>query len=532
MKKKLSIAFLLLSFHLMAQKDTTNFNRSNSNEITYDFLNDHLINPANSCIKNKGIIKLNVKNVNRFLYNISIDGNATTFGSNQEVSSKALSKTDFSVANLNAFDIKTLKIHLNPLFQPSVDNEVRLTIMKQIQLQGKSNRNDTSINRKLDSLHNKIIEKTPNISQSKITRNDSIDISFNYSKILAYTDILNDDLFNLSYYDALYNEFFAILHQEGNTLEELIKEKNKVLGTFMDGTIDVDSLSGFIMEWKVDIQNDFTRLERTYAKYISIINKYKDTTISTEKINNIQKGFDDVIQAEKDFNNYDVNKLVIEIKKLNNYFTPSFFNFTTEIYVPDKSDALLTTLSIKPIENAGGLRNISKDFTFNITGGWKVDFSSGFFFNIGLADNSYFYDTTGINSPKDTAITFIRRNKDRNNFVPAIGFLVHAYKRKCEEVNWGYCFGLSTEEGKQLRYFLGISRFLGKQDRFILNLGLSGGSIKILSGRYEQDQTYAIKSLPTDVPTEDAFRVGAFLGLSYNISGTFKQNNADQLFKK
>src|ERR1035437_9140541 len=83
MKKKLSIAFLLLSFHLMAQKDTTNFNRSNSNEITYDFLNDHLINPANSCIKNKGIIKLNVKNVNRFLYK---DRKSTRLSSHANIS--------------------------------------------------------------------------------------------------------------------------------------------------------------------------------------------------------------------------------------------------------------------------------------------------------------------------------------------------------------------------------------------------------------------------------------------------------------
>ena len=82
----------------------------------------------------------------------------------------------------------------------------------------------------------------------------------------------------------------------------------------------------------------------------------------------------------------------------------------------------------------------------------------------------------------------------------------------------GGCFGLSTNNAENLKYMLGGSLFLGNLDRFIINVGAVGGAVNLLDGRFEKNKSYAVSDLNAAPPTEKVFKVGAFIGISYNLT--------------
>ena len=167
-------------------------------------------------------------------------------------------------------------------------------------------------------------------------------------------------------------------------------------------------------------------------------------------------------------------------------------------------------------------------YTMMISGGWKIDFSSGFVFN-NLNDNEYAiqYDMADI-TPDDPTNVPVEAAKiikqDKGNYKVDIGLMAHIYPRTGRRTNVGFNTGVVLRNGTTVKYLLGGSIMLGYEQRFVLSFGAAGGSIKKLDQTYEKalDKYVAkstLTSISSSVPTVDFWDWGSFVAISYNLGG-------------
>jgi hypothetical protein len=167
----------------------------------------------------------------------------------------------------------------------------------------------------------------------------------------------------------------------------------------------------------------------------------------------------------------------------------------------------------------------TREYSMMISGGWKIDFSSGFALN-SLVDNKYSIQYglagSGINNKIDSA-RIIRQNE--GNWLADIALMAHAYPRTGTRFNAGLTSGVVLRNGTNVKYLLGGSLMFGYEQRFILSGGCIMGYIDVLDQTYDRAlNTYVVKSVLTavssSVPTTREFKFGTFFSLSYNLGGT------------
>lgn len=177
----------------------------------------------------------------------------------------------------------------------------------------------------------------------------------------------------------------------------------------------------------------------------------------------------------------------------------------------------------------------TRDYSFLIKGGFKIDFSTGFAYS-SLKDESYqiisagtrkdttFYidnyfkttdSITGLTTINLKSINLL--NKDVN-----IGFsaLMHFYTRTGSLMNYGGTFGFMLNTRAEFNYLLGGSLILGQKQRFIINGGAAFGQVNRLNPKYSMSKTYAeseFGQVSDSQLTIKKWEVGYFLGISYNL---------------
>ena len=257
--------------------------------------------------------------------------------------------------------------------------------------------------------------------------------------------------------------------------EKLEKEttKEKVISE------NVSMINSNYPERKVDINTMVKDLEINIAKkYLAKISK---TDANAEKaLNDINyqeyliKILNDNITAKIKFKddliNDSSNELAVLKSKLgiiNNlktiYFPPTKienYDFTAfMIFVKNKEKNIITDNFNIPFSNYKG---------------FKLDFSTGFIFN-GLQTHNYKILAL------DNDNVVIKQEENGFSFNTGIALLVHAYARARKGVNYGITTGLSFNLNNQnLNYVLGGSILLGKDQRFIVSCGATGGRVKEL----------------------------------------------------
>ncbi len=181
------------------------------------------------------------------------------------------------------------------------------------------------------------------------------------------------------------------------------------------------------------------------------------------------------------------------------------FLFQT-ILVSKKED---TTMNIPPIP--------IKTF-----GGIRFNFSTGFAFHFGgLLNESFRLEKRLPVSGADSF--YIRKNDQRNQFLPAIAAFMHIY-RKCPcDPQFAYTFGLSTNptDLSTTTFYTGGSLVLTSDRLFILTAGVAGGLADRLVAKYTRDGLYSYADhtgLQDKDLLEKRFRLGFFIGVSYNLS--------------
>jgi hypothetical protein len=118
--------------------------------------------------------------------------------------------------------------------------------------------------------------------------------------------------------------------------------------------------------------------------------------------------------------------------------------------------------------------------------GYKIDFSTGFFFNQ-LQDQEYVAvnkQTDG--SPISTIDTIYQlKQKDNGKGKIAIGILAHYYARWFKYFNLAVSGGFSYQaDNRIINYMLGTSTLFGNQQRFIVSAGLALGRVRELDTKF------------------------------------------------
>lgn len=221
-----------------------------------------------------------------------------------------------------------------------------------------------------------------------------------------------------------------------------------------------------------------------------------------------------------------IHSIIISYATIQNYSILS----TSPIQIKDK-DVLTYNLDFYK----AGKKVETRDYSFLIKGGFKIDYSSGFAYS-SLKDESYqiidkgtrtdttFYrdkynnttdSITDITSTKLKGISLL--NKDINIGVTA---LMHFYSRTGTLVNWGGTFGFMLNTRAEFNYLLGGSLIFGQNQRFILSGGASIGQVNRLNPKYSTSEIYTenqLEQVSDSQLTIKKWDIGYFIGISYNL---------------
>ena len=149
---------------------------------------------------------------------------------------------------------------------------------------------------------------------------------------------------------------------------------------------------------------------------------------------------------------------------------------------------------------------------FDTQKSWSFDFSTGFFLNT-LYQKEFFL------APRNDEVNdVLEESKFRGDL--AVGALAHLTYRFHPDLRIGPAIGASISpfDGK-VRYLLGISGFVGKQNIVGVSTGLAIGQVNVLSGSVVRDGfgPYLPENV-NKIPTFTRTNVGFYLGLTYNFT--------------
>jgi len=182
-----------------------------------------------------------------------------------------------------------------------------------------------------------------------------------------------------------------------------------------------------------------------------------------------------------------------------------------------------------------GVNTGSKSYNYFTKGGFKIDFSGGFFGH-GLIDHKYitkteekidtsfYYNPFFIKTDSILGIDTSSKNiiiRDNNgNFSIGAGLLAHFYTRTGWRFNPTFTAGFIIDNNVQTRYLLGTSLIFGQEQRLVFSGGVCLGKAKRLASGLEEGQAYTFSSGQTnDIPTRDEWGTSWFFGLSWNFGG-------------
>jgi hypothetical protein len=261
----------------------------------------------------------------------------------------------------------------------------------------------------------------------------------------------------------------------------------------------------------------FTELNREFCSLTKTYNNMNDNS-------KIKHSYSKLVKYHSSIDKSKYMELFLQIAKLSNEINECNWSIgyqTTAI--SDKADRISFAFEAIPIKNKFVLTNqqINYNYNFDIKGGFKIDVSAGLFWHFDLMDDKYRFEKL-----TDTTTSVIKIHNN-NEFVPVLGSLFNLYWRSNRHIKPALNFGVGTNVEK-IYYYLGGSLLLGKSERIAINGGFVGGSVSRVSDYYRDKLVLnmPIDELPSEVPMQatDAFQIGYYVGISYNLSGKNKKS--------
>jgi hypothetical protein len=512
-----SFLFIVMSIYAsVALQCQQNYNSDQI--IAFDLLDANGPFPANFDIKKNVRIRYSISNINRNVYNVSVNSESRSMFVEKPTIFGIISDIDLSKLSpsLPAEAAGLGGTPLGELTAVSLNNERAIitsyttsksNVNNSIQ---NYNTNDAKI-KKLSALYRSLgamlldgISPFNTLLTAKQNLTNRI-----LSSDFAYTGQANDEQALLAHlrttadnlFDVQIREYstlmlrYNILKQNFILLEQLFNSKTQELKKRLAVAKSADKQG-------IQVQIDDIATELVIEKLIidgitEVVNDIK--LIHSRIIEYNQSGFTQSLA------------LVYQRISLANwqYISPSILGNQDEVTVK---------VSIEPKEGTVPTPNYAM-FNGEVKGsvyGFKLNFSTGVFVLASkkLIDKSYRIDTIA----GDIHNNIVVENKTRESIQPAVGALMHFYNKQPGSFSWGGNIGFSVSNQTKLNYHGGVSFLLGDEQRIIGSLGIAVSQVKVITSAYETSQKISRSSGINTISTENFYRAGFFVAITFNLS--------------
>ena len=257
-----------------------------------------------------------------------------------------------------------------------------------------------------------------------------------------------------------------------------------------------------------DVDDD---LDKAFKKFGDVFK------ISSELI---PVNFEKILKGLK-VSDIDLGQIMRNLNYLNSYKT----NITTPIQVKD-ADALI--LNIRVTDKKDQEKDLTP-ITYDILGGFKIDFSTGFVLSYLTDDKFQIVDvvnsetmgaTDGVEITEEGGMKkVIEANSDKFSFGASL--LAHGYTRIHPYVNPVVSFGFVLDNNNVVSFPVGVGLALGRDGRIIISGGVLFGRVKRLLPKYTLDQATEadfFNGVNDEQLTTDVFRSRPFFSLTFNFA--------------
>lgn len=250
--------------------------------------------------------------------------------------------------------------------------------------------------------------------------------------------------------------------------------------------------------------------------------KAADDAISKAKVDDAT---DKVEKAYENMEEEEYLNLYREVKYLSNQLENEN-NFTiVSPPIQMEDDFVNFMVSAEQVEIVDVLTpyNSTMEFNFDIPAkkGWEFDFSVGPTVSFGknANDEKYYLEESATTLGK----SYLRQRDNNNDGTPGLATFMHIYRRSGEDFSWGGLFGVGagfqTIEDVDLSYYLGLTGVLGKNEKFMVNVGLSFLKVDRLKEKeFEAAKEYTTENFDLDNVVEKVFKPSLFISLSYSLA--------------
>lgn len=492
-------------------------------------------------VNQDGIIRIEVKNVNLFLYDVAINEKQ-----NAAIANSVLSESPTSItSSFKRLDPSSLAI--KDIFvkgQADAGNPARITEASNKLMELKFSLDQTIKDR--DKALS-VLNDTTFSPMDRKEAGDKLKVYLDGIRTLELTiltkenelnGLINKDtktsekiaLYNArftSYRDAvsqminlvnIYNELILITSTPSVSYDDYKQGRDKILNAHFNNTDPILVMITINQQGK-QVADAFNALMQAY-------NTFTKEEIESLKLESVYNYL--VAYNEKLFS-LEFNRVKESISSIINGIDETSYKctYTTGI-IKDDADIVSYQVVLTPKSNESLTitpKPITNTFEVRIKHGVKIDYSAGLFANFMLSDNSYSvlpYGDTDNNGISDSSI--IRLDSKQDIFLPSVGAMIHLYRRTPRDLKWSMSTGVSISQNQAATYYFGGSAIFGRTQRIILSGGVAGKQVKTASDSYKPGTILPLN--PDSVDSIDfldnsPFRVGLFFGVTYNLaSGT------------
>lgn len=538
-----------MQYLVFGQKDAIN------QVIIYDF-KDGKFDNANLNLKQKIPTILKIKNINPLFFTVRIEAQ-DKYISYENIEHTELQKVSGDISPVLNPTLKSIEainenILINNFFSNKENEKVvqdsnqkkyedlrlELEIIKQkyqkesLKLElidKKDSAKVDSLQNIIDSLNNKRLEKQIQINRlianSKTKKILEKEVFNNLNDLNKYYRMVISNAREIIKLNQNFNNYIDKINRPDLDHQTYLKLKK-------DSRVDSDSIEtsfllnkknlkyayGVVKVFKNNYQNfldEFNNVQnRNFIHQLKNLDKEKEilSTLITSEYDRMNKAILEVDKLVQAINlSKKLNQLEIIDRELSNENTYTI----SSVPIQGIEDFIEFSIAIEGKNRLADsyLTEKNKNFKYfeYLKGGIRFDFSIGTVFDFGAKDKLYeIYN----NKPKEIS---------KNKFYPTLAGLFHASFRENGNFAGGISLGASLDVAKFSieSVFIGPSLLIGKRDKVILTIGPSFRKVSDLKSIYNENTLVDTNTTQKDLTTEN-FKVGFFVGLSYNLTSKQK----------
>lgn len=272
-----------------------------------------------------------------------------------------------------------------------------------------------------------------------------------------------------------------------------------------------------------DINNNIRNIFEINNNYETFETKYiekRDAFIQYAKIHDPKYDLAKFNEEYKKGNLNDVitpDDLVMNTRRLYNSLASIKFHLQYNVPQIKNYDFISFVLNVKPKEGFyGPLRIVDQEIEIPIHGGYRLDFSTGFYYS-NVANQKYSLKNV---IEHDTIVRkIIIDDNEHINYNNTIGIaaLLHFYVRS-GSIQPSICLGMGSSLDLNYSLLFGGGLILGSKNRVMISGGLNFSSVKRLSN--SNPITEPVHNSVTTINYNDRIVKGGFISVTYSLSGT------------